>query len=363
MKFVLTSCGLSMLTNYLKKFNIFPAEVYKYSNLKKDEIDKEFLGKVEDAVRNLKNEIVNYSDEELKKLSAELNALISFYKGDFDKKDFHLLFVTDTYLGELVADILKTFLETKGINTQKFIAKDLKTSSLEEFEVALSDVVKELSGVLENFKGNGYEIIFNLTGGYKSVNSFLQTMATLWADKSIYIFEGSSELLEIPKLPLKIDEEIFRRYFNVFRKLEKGLELREDEIKNIPSALIMKIGNNYGLSSWGEIIWQKYKLEVMKSEIFTPLSEKIVYSKEFLKDFENLNPSEKFQLNKSIEKLENFVEKGENLKSLRYHNLKGEIAKKYSHEFYPFDGNDSRRVYCNERDGKIILEKIDEHLK
>jgi len=364
MNFVLTSCGLSMLTNYLKSnYGIEAKEVYKRSNLRKDEIDKEFLEKIEGAVKNLKKEIVNYSNEELKKLSAELNALINFYKGNFDNKNFQLLFITDTYLGEVVADVLKTFLEIKGINAQKFIAKDLKTSSLEEFEVALSDVVKELSSLLENFKGNNYEIIFNLTGGYKSVNSFLQTMATLWADKSIYIFEGSSELLEIPKLPLKIDEDIFKRYFDIFRKLEKGLKLIENEIRNIPSTLVMKIGDDYALSSWGEIIWQKYKLEVMKSEVFTPLSEKIVYSKDFLKDFENLNPSEKFQLNKSIEKLENFVEKGENLKSLRYHDLKGEIAKKYSHEFYPFDGNDSRRVYCNERDGSVILEKIDGHLK
>ena len=260
MKFILTSCGLSMLTNYLKsKYDIEPKEVYKRSNLRKDEIDKEFLEKVENAVKSLKHEIVRYSNKELKRLSAELNALISFYRGSFDNKDFHLLFVTDTYLGEVVADILKTFLEKKGINAQKLIAKDLKTSSLEEFEMALSDVVKELSGLFEDFKSNNYEIVFNLTGGYKSVNSFLQTMATLWADRSIYIFEGSSELLEIPKLPLRLDEEIFEKYFDVFVKLERGEKLNEEEIKNIPSALIIKIGDEYSLSSWGEIVWQKYK--------------------------------------------------------------------------------------------------------
>jgi len=36
MNFILTSCGLSLLTNYLKNFNIFPAEVYKYSNSYKE---------------------------------------------------------------------------------------------------------------------------------------------------------------------------------------------------------------------------------------------------------------------------------------------------------------------------------------
>lgn len=54
---------------------------------------------------------------------------------------------------------------------------------------------------------------------------------------------------------------------------------------------------------------------------------------------------------------------GKNLKSLRHHSLQGEISKKYSHGFYPFDGDDSRRVYWNEKDNKIVLEKIDDHLK
>jgi len=58
MNFILTSCGLSMLTNYLKKFDIFPGEVYKYSNADKSEIDNEFLEKIDAAVEKLKEEIL-----------------------------------------------------------------------------------------------------------------------------------------------------------------------------------------------------------------------------------------------------------------------------------------------------------------
>jgi len=363
MKFILTSCGLSLLTNFLRdNFNILPKEVYKFSNLKKTEVEKDFLALIDKAVEKLKNQIKKYSNEELRKLSAELNALISFYNGEFNNKDMHYLFVTDTYLGEVVVDILKDFLISKGLQVQKFIAKDLNTSSLEEFEMALSDVIKDLSEDFEGYKSSGYEIIFNLTGGYKSVNSFLQTMATLWADKSIYIFESSNELLEIPKLPLKLDNEIFDKYFEIFKKLEENGVFNEEELKNIPSSLYIKIDKNYGLSSWGAIVWEKYKNEYMKKNLI-PLIDNVKFSKEFLKDFEKLNPSEKYQINKTLQKLENYILKNENLKSLRYHSLSGEIAQKYSHEFYPFDGNDSRRVFCNEENNKIILEKIDDHLK
>ena len=363
MNLILTSCGLSLLTNYLKKFNIFPNEVYKYSNCDESEIDKEFKLKVNKALDSLKEEIVNLPASELKKLSAELNALLNFYKDELKTEDMHLLLYTDTYFGKKVTEVLKYFLENKGFGVIDFLAKDLKTSNIEEFQLALNEVVKDISEIINNFKLQNYEIIFNLTGGFKSVNSFLQTMASLYADKSIYIFETSNELLEIPKLPINIDEKFFEENSDILRKLEKGLEVEKEKLEKLPKSVVLKIDNEYILSPWGEIVWQKYKNELLSKVLIIPIVKNIKYSKEFIKDFEKLNPSEKYQLNKTIEKLENYVLKKENLKSLKYHSLSGQISQKYSHEFYPFDGNNSRRVYCNEKDNYIVLDRIGGHLK
>jgi len=55
MNFILTSCGLSLLINYLKKFNIFLSEVYKYSTCNESEIGDEFKLKVNKALKNLRN--------------------------------------------------------------------------------------------------------------------------------------------------------------------------------------------------------------------------------------------------------------------------------------------------------------------
>ena len=361
MHFILTSCGLSLLTNYLKKHAITPPEVYRYSNASKDEIDREFLVKLEEGLEHLKVDITTFFNEELRKLSAELNALIAFYNGVFSQQDIHMLFHTDTYLGKRVAEILQHFLQSRGLNAQLFCAKDLNTASLEEFHIALSDVVKDLSEILENFR-HGYEVIFNLTGGYKSVNSFLQTMATLWADRSIYIFETSNELLTIPRLPLTIDESIFQKHIQLFRSLELGFGV--DELPNdIPLSLVNKIGDEYTLSPWGELLWQKVKNEIYRTKLVQPLHTQIIYSDEFIKQFASLNPSEKLQINKTIDKLERYLAFDENLRSLRLHSLSGEIAQKYNLECYPFDGNDSRRLYCNRVEEKIILEKIASHLK
>ncbi len=359
MQYILTTIGLSSLTNGLRR-ELSAKEIYENSNKKESEIDKEFLNKFYKAYSELKEKLLTMQEKELQKLSAELNALLKYDR--FNNQDIHKLLCTDTFLGQKAAELIEYYLQNKNLNVSIYNAKDLKTDEIENFHIALADLVKELSEELQGYKESGYEIIFNLTGGFKSVNSFLQTMASLYADKSLYIFESSQELLTIPRIPIKVDDEVIINNLQLFRALELGLKLPK-AIESIPKTLVLEISGDYILSPWGEIVWQKVKSKFYREKLINPLQTKILYSQEFINDTNKLNPKELYQLNKSIDKLEKYIAFDENLRSLRYHELKGNIAKKYSHEFYPFDGNDSRRCYCNEKNGEIILEKLDAHLK
>ena len=99
----MNSCGLSILTNYLRdNYGIPPFQIYKYSNSSREEALKnsegrEIVEKAERATEELKRVLPTLSILELKRLSAELNALFSYYRGELDPKGFHLLFATDTY--------------------------------------------------------------------------------------------------------------------------------------------------------------------------------------------------------------------------------------------------------------------------
>ena len=363
MNYILTTCGLSILTNGLRGYFDLK-DIYSNSNLLEDEIDKELLEKFENEIDKIKKKIGTLNNDESKKLSAELNALLRYYNNNLDKSDFYKLLHTDTYLGRKVAEIIEYYLISKGLkNVSTYTTKDLKTSNIEEFQFALSDLVKDLSEELDGYKSSKYKIIFNLTGGFKGINSFLQTMASLYADESIYIFETGDELLIIPRIPIKIDEEIFKENIDIFRALDIGISVAEKKLSLIHRTLINKIDNDYTLSPWGEIVWQKFKIEYYKKNLLNSISGKIEFSENFKNNFNSLNENEKYQLNKSVDKLENYLINKFNLKSLNYHALKGNISERYSHEFYPFDGNDSRRCYCNELNNKIVLEKIDSHLK
>ena len=362
MTYILTTCGLSILTNGLK--GIFePKDIFLNSNLSKEEIDKTLLDRFEEEIKKLKERIVTLDKESLKKLSAELNALLRYYKDRFNKKDYYKLLHTDTYLGQKTAEIIEYYLKSQNLNVVSYSPKDLKTSNIEEFHISLSDLVKDLSEELEGYRSSGYKIVFNLTGGFKGVNNFLQTMASLYANESIYIFENSNELLRIPRIPIKIDKRVFEDNINSFRALDIGIDIKKEELESIHKTLINQIEDEYMLSPWGEIVWQKFKMEYYQNNLLNSITAKVEYSESFKKDFDALSQKEKYQINKSIDKLENYLNNGLNLRSLRYHELKGDIAKQYSHEFYPFDGGDSRRCYCNEKDGRVVLEKIDAHLK
>jgi len=361
MRWILNTVGLSVLTNGLK--DVFKSgEIYKYANVSIDEIDMEFKNRFETEVVKLKEKVVKASENDLKSASAELNALIRYYNDGFNHKDIFRLLCTDTYLGEKSAEILKYFLENQGLNVSIYKPSDLKTSDIEVFHLAISDIVKELSEEITGYKLSGYEIVFNLTGGFKSINSFLQIMASLYADKSIYVFETSDDLLTIPRMPIKIDNSIITDNINLFRRLDIGIEIEKEYLSALPVTLISHIGDEYTLSAWGEMIWRKVKAEAYEQELVLPLG-KIQYGKQFEKDFLKLNPLEKYQINKKIDMLEKYLLTKENLSSLRYHALAGQVAQQFSHEFYPFDGGDSRRAYCNELNGMIIIEKLDAHLK
>jgi hypothetical protein len=118
--------------------------------------------------------------------------------------------------------------------------KDLRTDDLSSFQVALADIVRFCEETVEGYRKNGYRVIFNLTGGFKSVQGFLQTLALFYADETFYVFESSEELLRIPRLPVKMDaENIVREHLPVFRRLSLGLKVDQEEIKKLPETFLL----------------------------------------------------------------------------------------------------------------------------
>ena len=226
-RYILSPCGTSLLTNRADRDE--RVVVFKHANKKnKEEIEKEDREKLESLIKKVSNSLANADNTEAKRMSAELNGIIEIYDGEISGHggDFHRLLSTDTWLGEETAKLVEAWLTRKGLTADYRRQRDLQTADISAFQLSLSELVKELSKEIPAYSTKGYEVIFNLTGGFKSVQGFLQSIANFYADETVYIFETSSRLLRIPKLPVRMDtESILRKKISVFRQLALGMHL------------------------------------------------------------------------------------------------------------------------------------------
>lgn len=357
-KLIISPCGTSILTNGATEEE--RKVLNKNSNAKESSISKEDKEIISSRIKKIKEEIKDWGIVDAQKKSAELNSLIQFYKSDLKQlQDHHLLIKTDTYLGTETATIIQQYLEQNNIGVEILDIKDLRTEDLNSFQLALSEIVRDFSKRLDEYKKSGYEIIFNLTGGFKSIQGFLQVLAMFYADKTIYIFETGKELLEIPRIPIKADEiEVFEKYLISFRKLACGVDA---DVSGIPEIFLLQIDEEVSLSPWGEIAWKNAKNIIYEQKLHPSPTEKIKYSDGFLKDIQNLQPHRRKELNEKIDDLFRYLETNQNLKSLNFKTISKGAKRKSTHEIYA-NSDEAKRIYCHYEDNVVILDEYGEHL-
>ncbi len=124
-------------------------------------------------IKEVKDLILSLSPKEVTRYSAELNAIVKFYNGLLQEDDYHFLLCTDTYLGEQTGNMIKEWLEANKVkNVQLYRQMDLQTNDIDAFQMALSEMVDMFERLIPAFKRRNFKIIFNLTGGFKSVQGF-----------------------------------------------------------------------------------------------------------------------------------------------------------------------------------------------
>lgn len=371
--FILSPGGTSLLTNGADPGT--RSLINQYANVKgRKDVPEGDAQKLESRISEVHGKLMTENNlESVAKMSAELNAIIKFYEGQLEahKGDYHRLLCTDTWLGEQTISLVAEWLESRNFIVEKKRQTDLQTKSLEAFQTALSDIVewceKELKdnkfedNDLKNTRKN-YHVVFNLTGGFKSVQGFLQTLATFYADETIYIFETGKELLRIPRLPVKMayEDKVLDNII-IFRRLALGLSV--DNTGNMPETLLMTVDGETILSPWGELVWKQTKERIYEKEVFLSLnlSHKLSFGDGFKKSVEKLGQNCEVLINKTIDQLVNFLETGENPNSLDFKAIKAKAKSVSTHEMDAWSGT-SKRLYGHFDKDIFILDELSNHL-
>jgi putative CRISPR-associated protein (TIGR02619 family) len=361
--FVLSPCGTSLLTNQAS--NGDRKLISKYANAKTPaEIDSQDLQTLQTLIQTAQTTL-NIGDINLAaKLSAELNGIIKLYNGQFrNPQDYHLLLCTDTWLGQTTATCISDWLKSQGVTTEIKRQTDLQTKDINAFQLALSDIVSWCAQTIPGYKDSGYHIIFNLTGGFKSVQGFLQTLATFYADESIYIFETATDLLRIPRLPVAMAAEAtVRQNLTAFRRL--SLDLAAQDTDKIAETLLLSSDGAISLSPWGDLVWEQTKAQIYSEDLHPSPSEKLVFSKNFIESVKDLQPDRLTIINTRLDQLAKCLESNGqyNPRSLDFKPLKGNHTPPSTHEIDAWADEGAKRIFGHYEGDRLVLDRLGKHL-
>jgi putative CRISPR-associated protein (TIGR02619 family) len=364
-QFILSPCGTSLLTNQANSEE--RKLISNYANYKKSEdVTVEDRQVLISLIKTVTDKFATADINLAVKLTAELNGIIHYYNNCLQPNgDYLVLLCTDTWLGESTAIIIKDWLTQKGFIVEVKRQQDLRTVNLIEFQSALSDIVKWCEETVSGYQKSGYHIVFNLTGGFKSVQGFLQTLAMFYANETIYIFETATELLRIPRLPIEMAANaIVKNNLMIFRRLSMNLDIAGLDITKIPETLLLSIDNKFALSPWGEIVWQKSKKEIYQKQFYSSPSDKITWGDNFTNNVNELSPDRKITVNEKIDLLARCLEIkiGCVLQALDFKPLQGNPCPPSTHEIDAWHDQDAKRIFGHYEGEIFILDKLDKAL-
>ncbi|MFH0784212.1 MAG: putative CRISPR-associated protein [Pseudomonadota bacterium] len=367
--FILSPCGTSLLTHGLDPD--MRTAINHHTNAKTE-------GEIKDGSPNDHQRIIKHLEtvrsliaaadaNTAKKCSAELNGIISLYCGKLSdrKGDIHQLLCTDTWLGEAAAKIVKDWLVKQGFTCILKRQTDLRTVDFLAFKMALSDLVQWCEEEISPYR-HSHHVVFNLTGGFKSIQGFLQTLAQFYADETVYIFETGNELLRLPRLPLKMDADvIIRQHLDTFRCLVLGIRIPGSKTEGIPETLLMVDGNQICLSPWGDLVWAQTKKNLYTEMIFPPPGNCLKFGPDFVKSVAEIEAHRKVMVNERIDDLVRFLEDRKNgnpnprnPRSLDFKKLAGNPNPPSTHECDAWHDQDAKRLFGHFEDEFFVLDRL-----
>ena len=356
-KVIISTVGSSLITNNFS--NKERNEINAISNFTFDELieDKRYHEVID------KIEKINYTKiENLESASAELNGIVKYYGAHeaIDKNDVHFLLHTDTYLGEFAAMQIQKILKTKEINNISVIKIDkLNTKSSKEFNQGIKNLFKWCYDNVPKYRDNEYNVIFNLTGGFKSLQGYMSIAGMFYADKIVYVFETGKEIIEIPILPIKLKKEKVEEYITEYLYAANNM-CPIEYVNNIPDIYLDKDKELATLSPIGQLAWDQFKDEILSKKL--AYFQNIEYSESFKKDFKD-HKRDVVKLQETLAKVSLFLlEKNNDVSilkkdgGLQYKNYvnKSENGQPIGH----FRVTQETRVSCIYRNNKLILRHL-----
>jgi putative CRISPR-associated protein (TIGR02619 family) len=360
---VVSTCGTSILTNQAET-TLFRS-IVSQSNVTRPSaiIDRETRDKIQAHLAERKAQLATASTEEAARLSAEINGIRHLYPQGLDANDKHFLISTGTWLGSESATIIAQWLERSGSRAQVIPIPDLRTDDIDAFHVGLSELVKWCGQTLPSYRAEGWRVIFNLTGGFKSVQGFMQTLSHFYADEAVYVFESGKELLHLPGLPVELKlTDTVRNNLAVFRRLANELPVEMTEVPRALETFAFRFrlqgAPRTMLSAWGELVYRENRERIYKERLWESPSPLIRYGSELAAGASILAEEQIKLINERIDELAVCLELGSCSEQLGLVQLPDRSKYPATHKLNGWAIDKAPYIYGHYQDQVFILDSI-----
>ena len=289
-RLVISTVGTSLLTNQIdREFeDNWAVRLRDTANYSSEEIEKHHKD-VSDIITTLKvraEDKLNSEVEEIREASAELNGIYALYKNQLNQgsQDIHWLIASDTAQDKVTAKMLEEFLHQQSLSVNIFTPKGFSARNTEVFTNGIDELLEWIDDIVPGYRDSGYQICFNLVGGFKAIQGFANTIGMFYADEIIYIFEGNQDFITIPRLPIQVDKSVIKPV--QFALMAAGAWVALSELKDVPETLIFKVDETATLTTWGRLIWNRSKEDLLSGDLLQ--FPKLKYEPSFRKDYDNI---------------------------------------------------------------------------
>jgi len=189
-----------------------------------------------------------------------------------------------------------------------------------------------------------------LVGGFKAVQGYMNTIGMFYAHEVIYIFEGSNQLIKIPRLPVDIKLSEVEEYKVPLAMMAQGEVLTSwKKAQKVPKDWVFVVDEEMTLSTWGQLIYQQCKKDLLSSEKLLDLP-RLHYQDSFHADYKKIKDNkEKVQLHETLAEVSHKLEKSN-----------GDISVliKSGIRYDPYEGTDGIDHFRVNRDLRISCKKM-----
>ena len=308
MRFILSTVGTSILTNLINTSDEsdWRNVLRDAANLKRDELTPATATVINTLAERAFEKLLEKDAATNQRISAELKGIYGIYDGQLpeNSSDEHYLICTDTAQGQTTGELIQGFLQAQGFSVDIYTPPRLSAQDSEAFTTGTKALIRWLEDNVPWRQESGYRVIFNLVGGFKNLQGYMNTFGTFYADEVVYIFEAPmADLIRIPRLPIRIDTTVIQKHRTEFALMAAGHLYPIQELEDIPETLLEPIEEQgetlAGLSTWGELLWNRTKLGIF-GEALLPFP-RLHYEPTFHRDFKTQrDPKARLQLQETL---------------------------------------------------------------